>query len=327
MAETTSQPLSLFAVILRRWTRIGVALVFIFSLTAWLPYIGLHALIDLPSHFILQYLIGAGVLAFVGLYARIGWRWYLVLAVAAGLCFFRLSPWLPATPPAAQAHGSPLKILQANVLFLNKDPARLRQLIVDEKPDIIILAEANTVFTRMLGGLRNNYPYQDAKPDDHGADGLAVASRRPLKNLRTVTWPAAEMPAYVFSFALDKKTVRFVSLHTPNPVNDIAGRDATFTGFEKEVADASGPVIVAGDFNATPWCPALRGVMERNPRLHNAREHRGLFLSWPTFFPAFMRIPIDETLFSDDMMVLDYRLGPQIGSDHLPVISTLAAVK
>jgi endonuclease/exonuclease/phosphatase (EEP) superfamily protein YafD len=319
-ALETLPPLAAFV---RRWVIAGIVIVAPCSLTACLPFSA--PLIDLPSHFIVQYLLGIIVLAALGRYARLGWKSWLALGISAALCLYLLVPWLPLSDPATPAHGKPLRLLQANILFLNKDPARFKQLILDEKPDIIIMAEANSAFVKMLTGLRNNYPYQSILPDDHGSDGIGVVSRLPLKDLRNVVWPGAEMPSQIFSFTWDKQQVHFVNIHTPNPIGDVPGRDATFAGFEKEISRLKGPVIVAGDFNATPWCPALRGIMSRNPRLHNAREGRGLFQSWPTFLPPFvLRIPIDQTLFSDEFTVIDYHLGPDIGSDHLPLVSTLA---
>lgn len=55
--------------------------------------------------------------------------------------------------------------------------------------------------------------------------------------------------------------------------------------------------------------------------LQNARAGRGVLPTWPTFLPAtFLRIPIDHILVDPRLSVLDYRLGPSIGSDHLPTI-------
>ncbi len=59
----------------------------------------------------------------------------------------QLYPFLPLESSVV-TRGQTLKILQANVLFLNKDTERLRKFILAEKPDVIVLAEANVASSR-----------------------------------------------------------------------------------------------------------------------------------------------------------------------------------
>ncbi len=45
--------------------------------------------------------------------------------------------------------------------------------------------------------------------------------------------------------------------------------------------------------------------------------------SWPASF-WLLAIPIDHALVSEDVRVLDRRMGPSIGSDHLPIVLDIA---
>jgi hypothetical protein len=44
---------------------------------------------------------------------------------------------------------------------------------------------------------------------------------------------------------------------------------------------------------------------------------------WPTWAPSFLRVPIDHIFVSSSWRVIDRRLGPMVGSDHLPVLVDL----
>ena len=56
--------------------------------------------------------------------------------------------------------------------------------------------------------------------------------------------------------------------------------------------------------------------------IKNSRAGFGPLGSWPTFVP-FLRLPLDQCLVSPAVEVVDCRLGPKIGSDHLPLIVDL----
>jgi endonuclease/exonuclease/phosphatase (EEP) superfamily protein YafD len=328
MTNGKTQPRDWLKNALQKLTFIGACCLLAFSLLTILPGLPLPWM-DLASHFAPQYLIAAVI--------GLAWSFYpletgrvtkIILALALIVNLGVLAPYLlPAAPQHPEPVTQSLKILQANVLYLNRDASHFRQLIDAEKPDIIFIAEANTSFAKSLSALKKNYPYQHAHTENNGAFGLAVASKLPLQGMRMVTFAGAEVPSYFFDVALAGRKLRFFGMHTMNPLFGVDIRDAAFTGLQGEISRFPESVVVLGDLNITPWSPALRKLMRTLPRLKNSREGRGLFLSWPTFLPSFMRIPIDLTLVSDDIVIQDYRLGPDIGSDHFPIIATLALKK
>ncbi len=80
-----------------------------------------------------------------------------------------------------------------------------------------------------------------------------------------------------------------------------------------------GPVVVAGDFNATPWSSALRPLLAA---LENSMDGYGWTASYPSGLGLLM-LPIDHVLHSDDLVTVDRTVGPDLGSDHLPVVVTV----
>jgi endonuclease/exonuclease/phosphatase (EEP) superfamily protein YafD len=88
-------------------------------------------------------------------------------------------------------------------------------------------------------------------------------------------------------------------------------------------------VILAGDFNSTPWSFARR---REDISLGLIRRTRGL-PTWPAErvshnrLPApFPYLPIDHVYAGSGWATLSVERGPRLGSDHYPVVVTLAPV-
>jgi len=77
------------------------------------------------------------------------------------------------------------------------------------------------------------------------------------------------------------------------------------------------PVIVAGDFNMSPYDPYFKTLL-KNAGLWDSRRGVGIQPSWPSiFFPFF--IPIDHILVTPDVNVIERKVLGAYGSDHYAV--------
>jgi endonuclease/exonuclease/phosphatase (EEP) superfamily protein YafD len=81
------------------------------------------------------------------------------------------------------------------------------------------------------------------------------------------------------------------------------------------------PVLVAGDFNITPWSAHFAELLSRSG-LRDCAQGEGLRGSWPAQLPLF-RIRIDHCLASAHFRTVEVRVGPMLRSDHLPVSADL----
>jgi endonuclease/exonuclease/phosphatase family metal-dependent hydrolase len=91
-----------------------------------------------------------------------------------------------------------------------------------------------------------------------------------------------------------------------------------------EIAQANTPLVIMGDFNASPWSPAFQELLHRTTLL-DARLGFGLL---PTqhgdgAVSRWLWRPIDHCLHSPDVLVRSLRTGPDLGSDHLPLVAEL----
>lgn len=97
-----------------------------------------------------------------------------------------------------------------------------------------------------------------------------------------------------------------------------------------EVIDQSGPrerLIVAGDFNSAPWSSARR----QDDRAWGLERRTRALFSWPTkrvsikgHGAPFPILPIDHVYAGADWRTVSVERGPMLGSDHYPVVVTLA---
>jgi len=298
----------------------GLVLLALFSLTPYAPVSNIAT--DLPSHFVLQYAVGCFIILPVLLWLRLRKRWYGLWAFCFVLNMATLSPYIAWTAPSPQA--ATFKVLQVNTLYLNKNPKRLLDLIGQEKPDVITVAELNDTFAESLKTLLADYPYQSLHPYTDTARGLAVVSKLPIENDEIITFFDERIPAQRFDVLFNDTRVHFLSMHPFTPIANITSRDGDLRVAAAQYAkNTPAHFIITGDFNATPWSPAFKGFT-RSLGLKPARHRQGILPSWPSFLPALFRIPIDHVLVSRNLTVIDYKLGADIGSDHLPTIAVIA---
>ena len=132
-----------------------------------------------------------------------------------------------------------------------------------------------------------------------------------------------DLPTIRARIRVGDQLVNVIVVHPPPPVGGALYRERNryLQALTEYVAALQGPVIVAGDLNSSMWSGHYHPLEER-AGLHNTRNGFGVLPTWPADFLA-MGIPIDHCLVSQDIAVLELRVGPDIGSDHLPLIARL----
>ena len=280
-------------------------------------------LTDLASHFMMQYALGAVALFALGLLFKSPKPVLAMLAFLFCLSSYALLPYLPVTKPAPE--GETLKVMQVNVLFINKNPALLKALIEKEQPDIVVSSETPPVFAQMFESLKKDYPWQDLHPQKGNPRGLGVISKRKLVNPERIHFDHKGVPSQVFTVTVGGQDVTFVSIHPFTPTENIERRDNEFRLIAERYKNPSSKnLVILGDFNATPYCAAYKQLV-KSLNLSNARDGFGIYPSWPTFLPTpFLRIPIDHVLVSGTIAVHNFRTLTPVGSDHLPTVTEIS---
>lgn len=114
------------------------------------------------------------------------------------------------------------------------------------------------------------------------------------------------------------KPLTLVVTHPLPPLAGFVVRNLQLAHIAKARQEWGPDVIVSGDLNISSWSPYFQDLV-RESGLRDSQLGFGVQPSWPAGLLPVMRIPIDHVLVSENFVVLKRELGPDIGSDHLPV--------
>lgn len=276
--------------------------------------------VELFSPFRMQYLLASTLL--LAIFAALRKPAYAVVLLATTA--FNASmvvPWYIGEPDAD--NGAQLRIINVNVLADNDEYQRLIDLVSAEQPDVIFLQEYSHAWASALQPLKIDYPFSYAEPR-YDSFGIAVYSRIPLAAVTHVDSPPSGYPTLVASLAIEGVPLTLISAHPTVPVTRslYTARNQQLEDLAELINTAEGNVVFCGDLNATVWDHSYKRL-EARTGLRNARRGFGLLPTWPTFMP-FAMIPIDHLLVSEGVQVVDARTAGHIGSDHLPLLVTIA---
>lgn len=239
---------------------------------------------------------------------------FLLAAVNAAF----VAPRLPAPAQDGARARRTVRVLQANVLTGNRDATRLLNLVEAESPDVILLQETDGGWLERLAPLTNRYPVAaaEARTDNFGTAAFAKTGTADILHFSD----AEQSPCARVEIPSERGPVTLLGIHplAPKDRREWTGRDALLAEIARYAADRP-RVVVMGDFNTTPYTRAYH-AFERESGLVDANLGRLPLPTWHAGFPPFLRIPLDHCLYSRDLHAHGIRRGPDIGSDHFPLI-------
>lgn len=290
----------------------------------------LHWLLELASHFLVQYVLALAAAAAWFLVRR---RWLWLGAVILALLFpiWRLAPYLPmgANEVTAAATTHRIRVMTINVHASSTAYDRVRAEIERLDPDVIFLPENTERWAAGLAPLRERYPYT-VDGQSPSVFSLYLFSRLPLSEQAIFKLPEpGGFPAITVRVCLSDTSdadgcLRLVGVHPPPPIRSdtAAARDAALQALPAVIArgDAARTVLL-GDFNCTPWSPLFRDLLTATGLRDAALGHSPRPTWTSRRFP--FGIKIDHILVGDGIAVTDYAVGDDVGSDHFPVVADL----
>lgn len=266
-------------------------------------------------------LIWAGLLHYRGL--------VFLLVLPSILILFTYAPLFLPRPKITVTDGFTFKVLSYNLWSKNQQINEAARLIIEQKPDILLLQEMTSdVFERMKPKLSNLYDGQEVYTFYEPHYLLGIISRYPADYSQKIS---------------GKGRVQKVGLRTPKGLITVYNVHFLRRGgwrsrynkisslLENELMNETGPVIIGGDFNTTDQSQTYKRITQD---LDNAHWEAGFNFgfSFPTasirlfgVIPVPSLIRIDHIFFNNRVLALSAAtIKDPGGSDHFPVSAVLS---
>jgi endonuclease/exonuclease/phosphatase (EEP) superfamily protein YafD len=250
------------------------------------------------------------------------------LAALTGLTALLTAAHLAWVGPLFVANHRPVATRPFTVLTLNlhageADPAVVADL--GDQADLVVLLETTALAQTRLAaeGWDTRFPYAVGDPRDEGSN-TAVFSRFRLSR-GTILGRSNFSQWSVGVEVPDLGLLRLLAVH---PCNPYCGGGRWHTEHEvvraAVVANGTGPLVVAGDFNAVPD----QGPMQRLRRLGLRSATDLVGAGWLPTYPAGGRLPpllpIDHVLVNERLTATAVTTVTVPGTDHRGLLATLA---
>jgi vancomycin resistance protein VanJ len=256
--------------------------------------------------------------------------------------------FLPKTA-SAQASGETLKVITYNVLHVNHRLDEIEAWLREQEADVVLLQEMTT--EQFPGQLDDVYPNQPDYPADLAWWGNVSFSRYPITSVDPVDVDRDAFPGYQ-RFVIDANGMQIAvyNVHFRLPTGDVSHlgientssglfnvamyynatrRNAQIARLLTQVESETLPYVVAGDFNTSDNA-IIYGDLAAHMHDSFREAGTGFGASWP--LPEIINLPpflppilgIDYVWHSDAFHAVSATQGPRLGSDHLPLVATLA---
>ncbi len=283
--------------------------------------------LDLATSFRPQYAVGlliAGLVLVVRRWRKLGLAIVVVglvnLAYVAPLFWGRqeVSPSLPR-----------MTVVSFNVQGENREFGQVIEFLQQVDADVVFLHEANRLWeeaiSEAVSGGRIDYRQHRSRPDHLIFSTLTLTKAQPAAVI-SHGWAEGEARAMEVTLELGGSEVTLLGIHPLAPTNSRRQglRDAQFRFAANRASQSHGPIVLTGDFNATPWSHVFGMLSDAG--LRNSQRGFGLAATFPAEGSFLTSVPIDHLLHSRHLVTAERWLGPDLGSDHFPLVVELALV-
>lgn len=216
---------------------------------------------------------------------------------------------------------SSVRLLFANVLMHNRESAKLKAMIRQCEPDLVLAVEADEWWQAELAYLRQSHPHAVEHPRDN-TYGMLLYSRLELVKPKVEFLIEPDVPSIHALVKLrDGTLVELHCLHprppAPQEAEDAKPRDAELILVARSLKGRDVPAIVLGDLNDVAWSRTSYEFQDISGLL-DPRVGRGFYHTFHARYPV-LRYPLDHCFHTKHFRLVRFKRLRKFGSDHFPV--------
>lgn len=215
-----------------------------------------------------------------------------------------------------------VKICSVNLELINTDIKSLESLIESEQPDVLMMMEITPKWAELLNNssISQSYPFK-IKEVRQGYFGIALFSKIKLSNTEIIESGIHRLPNIKSEIKLINKTITLIGSHPPPPIDKrhFKLRNEQYKQINGIIKSIKTPLVLMGDFNSTSHSKSLK-LLTNIIDLKDSRIGKGLQPSWSLYNKSIMPLALDHIFVSKEIHVLNRYTGPNINSDHKPII-------
>ena len=214
-----------------------------------------------------------------------------------------------------------LRIMSANLLVDQADPAALAAVIDEVDPDIVAVQELGFASAKVIAG---SHPHGHLDPRDDFM-GLGIVAKRPIAVERLELpgrsgWVARLDPTAWHELG---GPIEVIDIHLLNPIDrpwkvTQATRREQIAGTRKRVEASGLPSVIVGDMNATPLWPEYKLLAQFGTDAAKATGTEKRTWFQPVWGPRVFRI---DHAFVRGLVPVTTSVRRVRGSDHLALIT------
>ena len=280
--------------------------------------------IDIFSHLGFQILIGGILLFFILLFLKRFWASVICVFVCIVFTADILSSCnhCNAILKDRSQIRNKLRLISFNISYENpvENFKNIREMILSEKPDIVLFQEFSPQMQDKIKTLRSIFPYSTELNKPKGPFDSLILSKHPLTNTKV-----DDNHVVITNLILNEAEISIVGIHLlPGGTQENFNYTLQQINYLKTIlSNTSKNLILLGDLNMTSTSKRFANFLEET-NLYTYTSYKNITSTWPAFVPNFLGIQIDHVLFSNNFKMVDKKVSNSFGSVHRPLIVELS---